>query len=75
MNEVSMKSDNDDKLSKKEKEYYGDIEGKYRAESDMHSLMQAAEIKGDEKRYEAAKFCMKEKRKSMDEALKSEGDS
>lgn len=58
------------KLSKEEKEYYGDMEGKYRAESDMHSLLNAAQIRKDKKRHEAAKYCMRKKQKELNAAIK-----
>ncbi len=60
----------DEKLSKEDKEHYGNMEGKYRAESDVRALLESAQIRKDDKRYEAAKYCMRQKEKEIKTALK-----
>lgn len=54
----------EEKLSKADKKAYGSMDKKYRAESDVHYLLQAREIKSDPERMKMAMHCAK--KKSMD---------
>ena len=54
-----------DKMTKKEKELYGDYESKCRAEDDSRTIMEYSEIKKDKKRHEMAMACIEEKIKAL----------
>lgn len=67
----------DDGLSKEEKKYYKNHDGKYRAEEDVRCMMSYQEMKKDKARYEAAMYCLRMKKKAIDRAskeMKSKGD-
>lgn len=62
----------DSKMSKEDKKAYGDSKAKERAESDVRTLMEAQEIKMDEKRHKMAMHCAKSKAKAMQNVTKGE---
>lgn len=63
-----------DKMSKKEKEVYGDYDGKMQAESDANTLMEYGKIQRDEKRRNAALHCIDQKLKDLKAAKSGESD-
>lgn len=61
-----------EKMSKEDKKAYGDYEGKMKAEGDVHTLMQAQEIKADPERNQRAMHCAKMKRKELNKVAEGE---
>ena len=56
-------------ISAADKKTYGDYEKKEQAESDLHTLMRAKEIKADKQRMRRAMACAKEKRDELNKAI------
>ena len=57
------------KMSKAEKSAYGNYETQERAESDVHTLMEAEMIKKDKARHRMAMKCAKMKQHAMQEVV------
>ena len=62
-----------EKMDKEDKNMYGSMDMKYRAENDVMVLHEAMEIKEDEKRYEMAMHCAKQKAGEMNEVAYMKG--
>lgn len=54
-----------DEMSDEDKKAYGDYMTMERAESDLHTLIEAEEIKKDPKRMKMAKHCAKTKKDAI----------
>lgn len=50
----------------------GGMDQKWRAESDMRTLVEAEVIKADKKRYKAAQACAKEQAEGLEQVLNTE---
>lgn len=61
-----------DKMSKEEKKVYGDYRTKERAECDVRTLMEGAEIKADSERMKMAMHCARVKRDEMKSIIKED---
>lgn len=61
-----------EKMSKEDKKVYGDYDAKCRAESDVHTLIEAKEIRDDADRYKKAMYCAKSKAKHMNSIVKED---